>query len=72
MCIRDRVGSQFSAEGRKYTLSDSVAVYEYRGGKYYLSTLARAEQSGGVLTAWYDKAESAGGRVRVIVVKERR
>lgn len=66
------VGSQFSAEGRKYTLSDSVAVYEYRGGKYYLSTLARAEQSGGVLTAWYDKAESAGGRVRVIVVKEQR
>ena len=62
-------GNQFVAGSEKYTLSDSVIVYEFRDGRYYLSTLARAEESGGTLTAWYDKAEAQGGRVRVIIVK---
>lgn len=63
------VGSQFVAGSQKYTLSDSVAVYEFRSGQYFLSSLARAEESQGSLTAWYDKAESDGGRVRIIVIK---
>ena len=63
------VGSQFVAGSQKYTLSDSVAVYEFRSGQYFLSSLARAEESQGSLTAWYDKAETDGGRVRVIVIK---
>lgn len=63
------VGSQFVAGSQKYTLSDSVAVYEFRNGQYFLSSLSRAEESQGSLTAWYDKAESDGGRVRVIVIK---
>ena len=62
-------GNQFVTGNQRYTLSDSVVVYEYRDGRYYLSSLARAEESGGSVTAWYDKAESEGGRVRVIVVK---
>lgn len=63
------VGDQFVAGNQKYTLSDKVAVYERRGSSYYLSSLARAQDSGAVLTGWYDKAESAGGRIRVIVAK---
>ena len=62
------LGNQFVTGNQRYTLSDSVVVYEYRDGRYYLSSLARAE-GGGTVTAWYDKAESEGGRVRVIVVK---
>ena len=54
---------------QKYTLSDSAAVYEYREGKYYLSSLARAEAASGKLTGWYDKAESEGGRIRVRVIR---
>ena len=46
-----------------------MLVYEQRDGRYLLSSLARAEESGGSVTAWYDKAESEGGRIRVIVVK---
>ena len=61
-------GNQFVTGNQRYTLSDGVVVYEYRDGRYYLSSLARAE-GGGTVTAWYDKAESEGGRVRVIVVK---
>ena len=44
-------------------------MYERRGSQYYLSSLARAESGGFTLTAWYDKAESEGGRIRVIVAR---
>lgn len=62
------IGNQFVTGSQKYTLSDSVVVYEYRDGRYYLSSLARAESAGDV-TGWYDKAESEGGRIRILVVK---
>lgn len=62
-------GGQLVSGSRRYTLSDGVVVYESRNGGYYLSTLSRAEESGAQLTAWYDKAESEGGRIRIIVVK---
>ena len=62
-------GNQYAAGSQRFTLSDSVVVYELRGGRYYLSSLARAEEAGKNLTAWYDKAGSEGGRIRVIVVK---
>ena len=61
-------GGQFISGSKKYTLSDGVLVYENRDGRYYLSSLARAESAGSV-TGWYDKAESEGGRIRVIVVR---
>jgi len=61
-------GNQLIAGSQRYTLADGVVVYEYRDGRYYLSSLARAE-SGGDVTGWYDKAESEGGRIRIIVVK---
>ena len=63
------VGNQLVAGNQRYTLSDDVVVYDNRNGGYYLSTLSRAEESGAQLTAWYDKAESEGGRIRIIVVK---
>ena len=64
------VGNQFESGGARHTISDSVAVYEYRSGNYYLSTLARVREGDFTLTGWYDKADSAGGRLRVIVARE--
>ena len=61
-------GGQFISGSKKYTLSDGVLVYENRDGRYYLSSLARAESAGSAV-GWYDKAESEGGRIRVIVVR---
>ncbi len=52
-----------------YTLADSVAVYELRDKTYYLTDLSRVNTGGYTLTGWYDRAESEGGRVRVIVAK---
>lgn len=49
-----------------YTLADDVLVYEVDGGDYYLSSLDRIS-SGYSLTGWYDRAESSGGRIRVIM-----
>ena len=49
---------------QKYTLSDNVAVYVYEGGEYQLSSLARISGGNYSLTGWYDKDESAGGRIR--------
>ena len=64
------VGSQFAAGNRKYTLADQVVVYEKRGSQYFLSSLSRAQNGGFTLTAWYDREDSQGGRVRVIVAQE--
>ena len=63
-------GDQFVGDGTRHTISDSVAVYENRNGDYYLSSLARVQNGGFVLTGWYDKADTAGGRIRVIVARE--
>ena len=54
---------------QKYTLSDNVAVYVYEGGEYQLSSLARISGGNYSLTGWYDKDESAGGRIRVIIAR---
>lgn len=63
-------GTQFVAGSQKYTLSDSLVVYEVRNGIYYLSTLARVKDGGYTLTGWYDKTDAVGGRLRVIVARE--
>ena len=62
------IGNQAIVSNQKYTISDTVVVYEYRNGQYYLSSLARTENVADIV-GWYDKAESAGGRIRVIVIK---
>lgn len=62
---------RFMAKSVSHTLSDGVAVYEYRNGAYYLSSLARAEEGNFTLTGWYDKADSEGGRLRVVVARDR-
>lgn len=64
-------GNRFLAGNSTYTISDRVAVYELRGGDYYLSTLARVRDGGYTLTGWYDKTDANGGRIRVIVAREK-
>lgn len=59
-------GNTGLAGSTSYTLADNVAVYEVQGGDYYLSSLDRV-RSGFSLTGWYDKTESSGGRIRVIL-----
>jgi len=56
-------------DNRRYALADQVLVYQLRDGDYYLSALDLVKE-GFSLTGYYDKAEAAGGRIRVIVARE--
>ena len=51
----------------QYTLGDSVSVYIYTSGSYYLSSVSSVNTSSYTLYGYYDKAPSSGGRIRVIV-----
>jgi len=58
--------------GKKYTLSDSVQVYRVDYNfNYNLSTLTDAVEnfSEYSVTAYYDKADNKGGRVRILVLR---
>ena len=57
------------AQNRSYTLSDSVAVYVYENNEYQLTSLERVSGGDYRLTAWYDKPENEGGRIRVILAR---
>lgn len=66
----DRInGNKLIAGNRAYTMADNVVIYEYRNGTYYLSSAERVQEKGLSLTGWYDKAESSGGRIRIVVAK---
>ena len=57
------------AQNHSYTLSDSVAVYVYENNEYQLTSLERVSGGDYRLTAWYDKPENEGGRIRVILAR---
>ena len=54
---------------RQHTISDTVAVYVYENGEYQLSSLERVTGGDYNLTAWCDKPENEGGRIRVIIAR---
>ena len=62
-------GNTLRAGGKTYTLPDNVAVYRVKNGSYYRITLAQLGQSD-TLTAWYDRPDEQGGRIRVITAAE--
>ena len=62
-------GNTLRAGGKTYTLADNVAVYRVKNGAYYQITLAQLGQSD-TLTAWYDRPDEQGGRIRVITAVE--
>ena len=55
------------ADGKTYRCGDNVVVYEKDGATYRATTLTLA--AGKSLTGYYDKPESEGGRIRVIVAQ---
>ena len=57
------------ADNQQYAIWDDVLVYEVRDNEYYLTSLSLVAGGGYNLTGWYDKAESEGGRIRVILAR---
>lgn len=63
-------GQTIIANGKRYTLADNAAFYRYDAAEKEYTLLARDDaEAGGTLTAYYDKTDGEGGRVRVIVVQ---
>ena len=61
--------NQLLVGNKTYTISEQVIVYEHHDDVYTLSTLDRVQDLGLSLTGWYDKDESEGGRIRIIVAE---
>lgn len=66
-------GQTAAAGGQSLTLSDRVSYYIYRADDNSYSSATRAQVTGGgyILSAWYDAADAQGGRVRVILAREK-
>ena len=60
--------SVVSSSGVNYLLSDKVTYFEVVTGSGYM-LITGAQASGKTLTAYYDKAQSEGGRIRVIIAQ---
>jgi hypothetical protein len=65
-------GTWVRTPDQKYTLDDDVQVYVKRDSSYYLTSWELADDlSTYSLTAFYDKPDAQGGRVRVVIATER-
>lgn len=62
-------GNTAYAGNRQYTIWDDALVYEVRDGKYFLTSLALVSGGDYTLTGYYDKDQTDGGRIRVILAK---
>ncbi len=69
VALTDVDGNTAYADNQKYSISDSVAVYEVRNDTYYYSSLSLVSGGDFTLTGYYDKPASAGGCIRVIVAQ---
>ncbi|HHU71105.1 MAG TPA: S-layer homology domain-containing protein [Clostridiales bacterium] len=66
------VGSSVYNEAASYTMADECDVYFYLNGEYVLSSIDDLDDISNLkVTAYYDRPEYAGGRVRVIVAENR-
>lgn len=65
------IGANYVYSGStKYTLSGSVSVYVRRNSGYYLSSVSDiSDLTQYTVTAYFDKAEREGGRVRVLLAE---
>ena len=57
------------AGNRQYAVWDDVLVYEVRDNKYYPTSLALVAGGDYTLTGYYDKDQTDGGRIRVILAR---
>ncbi len=70
--ITDLTRTTATIGSQDYLLSDSVVVYYQRDLSTYLKIPLDDAISGDyIMTAYYDKAQSSGGRIRIIVVQDK-
>ncbi|MCL1816285.1 MAG: S-layer homology domain-containing protein [Clostridiales bacterium] len=62
-------GYVLDASGDRYLLAGNASIYHYKNGEYRLLSLKQALELQTTFTAYYDKAESAGGRIRILIAE---
>ena len=63
--------SYAQSNGVQYLLADNVSVYINKNGSYYYSSIsALSDTSKYSIYGYYDKAQSNGGRIRIIIANE--
>lgn len=61
--------SSITSGSVKYPLAENLSVYVLSNGSYSLSSLNKINLSKYTVTAYYDKAVSLGGRVRILIAE---
>jgi len=62
--------NSITIKNTSYTLSDKVVIYKKNGFLNY-TILAKSElKDGDKISAFYDKEEKYGGRIRIIIVQD--
>lgn len=64
-------GFVLDRSGNRYMLSTNVSIYQHTGSEYKLLSLKQALELDTTFTAYYDKPEADGGRVRVLIADEK-
>ena len=59
-----------NSKGEKIKVASNVVVYLRENSEYNLSTIENAMNGNYSISAYYDKEEKAGGRVRLIVISQ--
>ena len=60
-------GYVLDSSGNRYLLAGSASIYQMSGGEYKLLSLKQALELKTTFTAYYDKPESDGGRIRILI-----
>ncbi len=70
--ISDLTHTEATIAGNEYLLSDDVVVYYERGiGEYFQLPIDDATEGNYSMTAYYDKRQENGGRIRIIVARSK-
>lgn len=70
--ISDLTHTEATIAGNEYLLSDDVVVYYERGiGEYFQLPIDDAIEGNYSMTAYYDKRQENGGRIRIIVARSK-
>jgi hypothetical protein len=63
-------GYVLDGAGNRYLLAGGVNIYQMSGGEYKLLSLKQALTLKLTFTAYYDKPESDGGRIRILLADQ--
>ncbi|MCL1976150.1 MAG: hypothetical protein FWG61_08330 [Firmicutes bacterium] len=63
------VGYVLDSLGNRYLLSNFPSIYKQNGSEYQLLSLKKALELKTSFTAYYDKPESYGGRIRILIAE---